>query len=690
MMVLSIAAVVALVTLGAQLQIPTAFAFPKARMAHVFPFPNLTSQNPVPLGSNTCIGSGCHTNSGSPGSAAITGFPTGMTYTPGTPIPLTVTVNDTTRSTYGFELTARLASNTATAAGTFTPGSSSNLGTNGVQVIQGTSGSPSFSFTWNPPATASGTVNFYLTAIATNSTGNNGAYTAMYALSAAAPTPPADFSLSASPTSVTITDGGASGSSTVTVTKLNGFNSSVAFTASGQPSGVTASFSGGTLTLTASSTATTGTFPVTITGTSTSPSLSHTTTVNLTVNAAPAPSSNISASPAMLTFNYQQGSAAPASQQIMVSGSPAGLAYTAAASTTSGGTWLSVGSTSGTVAGTINVTATPGTLLPNTYTGQVMISSTGATGSPQMVSVRLVITSATTTSSLTSTPTSLHFSYQSGGTAPPSQNLSIGATGSTKLNFTASYSGGTWVTLKPTTGTTPGMVSVTATPGTMSSGTYNGTITISATGATTLNVPVILTVTGTGGGGTYGSMYAQPHVHYGTSTSSSGGLAALWVNGVGDSSQYNHQGLVLSMSASEPAGSWVGAYIQNVTGISLTELGFDIRDGSQCTATSPRFIVVMTDASSHVVGACSTGPIQTGATPTNVPVGWKRVRFNQTLLDQATPTAITAGMKVQSITLVMDQAPESAAGALGGFAVIDNIDVNGTLITGGTNYSHDD
>jgi hypothetical protein len=219
----------------------------------------------------------------------------------------------------------------------------------------------------------------------------------------------------------------------------------------------------------------------------------------------------------------------------------------------------------------------------------------------------------------------------------------------------------------------------------MASGTYNGTITISAPGATTLHVPVTLTITGTGGGGTYGSMYAQPHVHYGT-PSSSGGIAALWVNGVGDSSQYNNQGLLLSMSASEPAGSWVGAYIQNVTGISLTELGFDIRDGSQCATTSPRFIVVMMgETSGHVVGGCSTGAIQT-----NVPaMGWNRVRFNQALLDKATPP-ITPGMQVQSITLVMDQAPESSTGALGGFAVIDNIDVNGTLITGGTNYSHDD
>jgi hypothetical protein len=96
-----------------------------------------------------------------------------------------------------------------------------------------------------------------------------------------------DFTLSASPGSVSVTQG-ASGTSTITVNKLNGFNSSVSLSASGLPSGVTASFNPSsttgtsTLTLSASSTATTGTSTVTITGTS--GSLTRNTSVSLTVN----------------------------------------------------------------------------------------------------------------------------------------------------------------------------------------------------------------------------------------------------------------------------------------------------------------------------------------------------------------------------------------------------------------------
>ena len=98
-----------------------------------------------------------------------------------------------------------------------------------------------------------------------------------------------DFTLSASPNTLSITQG-TSGSSTITVNPVNGFTGSVSLSASGLPSGVTASFNPAsttgtsTLTLSASSTATTGTSTVTITGVS--GSLTHTTSIRLTVNAA--------------------------------------------------------------------------------------------------------------------------------------------------------------------------------------------------------------------------------------------------------------------------------------------------------------------------------------------------------------------------------------------------------------------
>jgi hypothetical protein len=108
-----------------------------------------------------------------------------------------------------------------------------------------------------------------------------------------APTP--DYSLSASPSSLNLTQG-ASGNSTITVSSLNGFNSAVALTASGLPSGVTAAFAPSsvtppangsatsTLTLTAASNAAIGNSTVTVTGTS--GATTRTTGISLTVSAA--------------------------------------------------------------------------------------------------------------------------------------------------------------------------------------------------------------------------------------------------------------------------------------------------------------------------------------------------------------------------------------------------------------------
>jgi hypothetical protein len=119
---------------------------------------------------------------------------------------------------------------------------------------------------------------------------------------AGAPTP--NFALSASPSSLSVTQG-SSGSSTITVTPSGGFAGSVSLSASGLPAGVTATFgtnpatSTSVVTFTASSTATVGSSTVTITGTS--GTLTHTTTVTLTVNSVGGtPDFTVSVSPATL------------------------------------------------------------------------------------------------------------------------------------------------------------------------------------------------------------------------------------------------------------------------------------------------------------------------------------------------------------------------------------------------------
>jgi hypothetical protein len=108
-------------------------------------------------------------------------------------------------------------------------------------------------------------------------------------------TTPADFSIAAAPASLSLNPG-ASGSSTLTLTSSGGYASATSLSASGLPSGVTASFSPAsvtppangsatsTLTLSASASAAPGSSTITITGTG--GSKTHTATLSLTVNSS--------------------------------------------------------------------------------------------------------------------------------------------------------------------------------------------------------------------------------------------------------------------------------------------------------------------------------------------------------------------------------------------------------------------
>jgi len=101
---------------------------------------------------------------------------------------------------------------------------------------------------------------------------------------------PSDFSISASPSSLAITQSG-SGASTISTTIAGSFNSSIALSTSGLPAGAAANFSpssiaapgngSATMTILAGSATATGNYNVTVTGTG--GGITHSTTVALTV-----------------------------------------------------------------------------------------------------------------------------------------------------------------------------------------------------------------------------------------------------------------------------------------------------------------------------------------------------------------------------------------------------------------------
>src|SRR2546425_45167 len=394
----------------------------------------------------------------------------------------------------------------------------------------------------------------------------------------------------------------------------------------------------------------------------------------------PAPAPALSVAPSSLSFSYQQGGSAPASQPIMVSSSSgAQLAYTVAAS---GGAWLSGTPMSGTTPGTVNVSVVnPASMAAGTYTGNVTITPSGAAGSAQTVTVTLVVSAGggTGNSSLKVSPRTLQFSYQTGNHMPSAKKLMITSTG-TPLSYKASYSGGSsWLTVSPTGGTTPGTISVSVNPAGMPAGSHSGTIDVSAPGAKSISVAVTLMVTSPASddddndeGGHGLGLRADAYVYDPTH---SGAVAAQWVDGVGvPMHNAGDQGLLLSKNASGSAEAQAGAVIKNAQGLTLTELGFDVRDGGQCSAGSPHFVVVTNDDVTHVVGGCVKGTTQT-----SLAIGWKRMRFDPSKPELASPP-ITPGQQVKSIAVVLDQGPEAGANAGGGLVVLDNISINGKVV----------
>lgn len=147
-------------------------------------------------------------------------------------------------------------------------------------------------------------------------------------------------------------------------------------------------------------------------------------------------------------------------------------------------------------------------------------------------------------------------------------------------------------------------------------------------------------------------------------------------------------GLLLSKNGLTSNCSSAGARITGVEGITLTELGFDYRKGGHCGAGAPRFNVTSTAGFTYFFG-CIYGV----HTPAPQDPQWERVRFSA--VDAAPAGASNppfvfgtgaGATRVRSISIVLDEgtdivSPEDPQGV--GLAVLDNIDISGTLITRG-------
>jgi subtilase family serine protease len=232
------------------------------------------------------------------------------------------------------------------------------------------------------------------------------------------------FTISDSPNALTLVQG-ASGTSTLTVTDLDGFSGSVNFSISSLPSGVTAAFSPNpatstsTLTLTASATAALGTANLTITGKS--GSITQTLPFTLTVNG---PDYSLTATPSKLT--QAPGTSGTSTIKVVptngftggvtlaASGVPSGVtaAFSPNPTTSTSTLTLTLGSSVGTGSHVITITGTSGSL---SHTTKVTLVVKGA-------KVKLA-------------PTSLTFPKTKVGSTSSLKTVTLTNTGNATLNI---------------------------------------------------------------------------------------------------------------------------------------------------------------------------------------------------------------------------------------------------------------
>jgi Chitobiase/beta-hexosaminidase C-terminal domain len=220
---------------------------------------------------------------------------TSATYTINSALPPAITLSNsgTIVVTAGSSGTSTL---TVTPSGGFAGGVSFSCSVTGTPTgltcsapSANVTGSSAATSTLEVGTTSSTPAGTYTATVTATAAGN---LTASTTVSITVTSPPPSFTLSASPSSVSVAQGG-SGTSTITVSAAGGFSGSLTFAASGLPSGVTSSFAAGSgagtevLTLAASSSAAVTSSPVTVTISGTSGTLSASTTVALTITTEP-------------------------------------------------------------------------------------------------------------------------------------------------------------------------------------------------------------------------------------------------------------------------------------------------------------------------------------------------------------------------------------------------------------------
>ncbi len=201
----------------------------------------------------------------------------------------------------------------------------------------------------------------------------------------------------------------------------------------------------------------------------------------------------IRATPTSLLFSAVQNGAVSAPQTVtIVSESAAALTWHAAISPLT--PWLVISSHDGSTPFALSVSVDSAQVGgPGTYDGTITITAqdgagNAVAGSPVTIDVQVVVSAST---DLSATPGSLSFTMTAGGGNPPPQAIAITLVGSPATwQATAADP---WVVLSSASGQTPGSLLVSINGLGFGSGTYQSSVTITATGVT--GSPIVIPLT---------------------------------------------------------------------------------------------------------------------------------------------------------------------------------------------------
>ena len=377
-------------------------------------------------------------------------------------------------------------------------------------------GSPPIGFI-NPTIYAQNVTSLYGTDFHDVTSGTSGSYSAVLGydlvtgwgspnganlINALAPTTP-NFTVSASPGSVSVVRGN-SGSSTISVGILGGFSSAVALSATGQPVGVTVSFTPASIAapgsgtssmgMAVASTTAPGTYPITVTGMG--GGVTQTTTVSLTVTAPGTPDFTISASPASVTVRGDSGKSTitttvsggfSSAVALSATGQPAGVTVSFTPASIA-----APGSGTSSMAMSVDLTALNGTY-PITVTGS-------GGGISHTATVTLIVNHNTNPNFMISAaPAAVSVAQGSSGSSTITSAIFYGFNSAVALSATGQPAGVT-VSFAPASIPAPGSGTSTMTIA-VASTTATGTYPISVSGsggAFKHTLTVTLTVTSTG------------------------------------------------------------------------------------------------------------------------------------------------------------------------------------------------